>query len=530
MRSTFHGLETSKRAIFTQSTALQTLGHNIANASTEGYSRQRVNMTAARPLAFPGMQRANTPGQLGTGVEYTSITRVRDNYLDLQFRRENQQLGMWDVHDQAIRAIEKIINEPSKSGLSSVMDKFWSSLEVLNRDPSLLSARIDLTGSAVNMVNTFKHMSDSLDTVEKDATSNIDAKLSQANTMITNIAQLNDIIRKIERLGDNANDYRDQRDLLMDQLSRIVDVQYAEDPNGMVSVFTGGVQVVNGDTPTLLTNNDVANINSGEIAGYKKALEEVTTVRNQLNAMVDTLVNGKVEVTLANGYTTSVDRVAKNDVEIDDGAGGRISIPAGQVIPADSKILTSVTFEVNGFNGLHELGYTLSDPAQTGIPFFATTDGSSTFSINNIQVNPEIQADTSKIAASGKYEFNSDGDPITVKGNSDIAHALAKLRDNSFTYPSGLTSMSSGTTDDYFRAVVGDLGTRANNATRNYNNQLNLADGVQMRRDSVSGVSLDEEIADMIRYQHAYNAAARNMTTIDEMLDRIINQMGLVGR
>jgi flagellar hook-associated protein 1 FlgK len=526
MRSTFHSLETSKRALFVQSTALNTLGHNIANASTEGYSRQRVNMTAARPLAFPGLTRPNTPGQIGQGVEYVSVTRVRDNYLDLQYRRENQQLGMWDVHDQAIKAIEKIINEPSDSGLSKVMDKFWNSLEVLNRDPALLSARIDLIGSATNMAETLKHMSASLDTLEADAASNIQAKLVQANSLIESISQVNGIIRRIELVGDNANDYRDQRDVMMDQLSRLVDVQFSEDANGMMNVFSGGTQVVTGETPTALTAADVDNLTGGELAGYKKSVEEVQTIRNQLNAMMDTLINGAVDVTLPNGYVTANDITAQNNVTLEDGT----TITAGAVIPAGSRIASSVTITVNGFNGLHQLGYTMSDPAENGLPFFTTTDGSGTFSIGNIQVNPAIAADTSKIAAAGKYEVNGSGDSITIKGNGDIALALTSLRDKKFNFPLSLTSLSSGTTDDYFRAMVGDLGTRANNATRNYTNQLNLVDGVNMRRQSVSGVSLDEEMSDMIRFQHAYNAAARNMTMVDEMLDRVINQMGVVGR
>ncbi|MDF2837337.1 MAG: flagellar hook protein FlgK, partial [Paenibacillus sp.] len=381
MRSTFHSLETSKRALFVQSTALNTLGHNISNASTEGYSRQRVNMSAARPLAFPGMNRPNTPGQLGQGVEYVSINRVRDNYLDLQYRRENQQLGMWDVHDQAIKAIEKIVNEPSDSGLSKVMDKFWNSLEVLNRDPALLSARIDLIGSATNLAETLKHMSKSLDTLEADAASNIDAKLVQANSLIESIAQANGIIRKIEQVGDNANDYRDQRDVMMDQLSRLVDVQFSEDANGMINVLSGGVQVVAGETATALTNANVDNLSAGELAGYKKSVEEVQTIRNQLNAMMDTLINGEVDVTLPNGYVASSNLTANNDVTLEDGT----TITAGSVIPAGSRIASSVTLTVNGFNGLHQLGYTMSDPAESGLAFFTTTDGSGTFNIGNIQ-------------------------------------------------------------------------------------------------------------------------------------------------
>jgi len=525
MRSTFHGLETSKRALFTTSTALSTVGHNISNASTVGYTRQRVNQTAANPLYFPGLQRVNTPGQLGTGVEYTSITRVRDSYLDLQYRRENQAAGMWNVHKQALNSIEDIINEPSGTGLGSIMDKFWNSLEVLNRDPSLLSARIDFIGSATNMADTFRHVNTSLSVLESDAQTGITQKLDQANTIIANIAQLNEIIRKVEVLGDNANDYRDQRDVLIDNLSTLVDVQYAEDANGMMSIFSGGVQVVNGAANTPLTAANVGNITSGEVAGYKKAIEEVELIRNQLNAMVNTLVTGKVEVTLQNGMVAPYNLVALNNVMLEDGT----TVTAGQTIPAGSHVVSSITLEVNGFNGLHELGYSLSDPAQSGIPFFTTSDGSPTFDMSNIQVNPDIKADTSKVAASSKYVVE-DGVNITIKGNSDIAHALAGLRDKTFTYPAGMTSLSSGTTDDYFRALVGDLGTRSNNATNNFKNQENLVDGVELRRQSVSGVSLDEEMADMIRYQHAYNAAARNMTTVDEMLDRIINQMGLVGR
>src|SRR5690606_17097667 len=144
MRSTFHSLETSKRALFTQQAALQTLGHNIANASTEGYTRQRVTMSATRPIDGPGFARTTAPGQLGTGVQVDNIERVRDNYLDRQYRRENQAHGMWNIYNGTMQSIQAVINEPSNNGLRGVMDDFWNSLEVLNRDPALLSARIDL--------------------------------------------------------------------------------------------------------------------------------------------------------------------------------------------------------------------------------------------------------------------------------------------------------------------------------------------------------------------------------------------------
>jgi flagellar hook-associated protein 1 len=241
--------------------------------------------------------------------------------------------------------------------------------------------------------------------------------------------------------------------------------------------------------------------------------------------MIDTMMRGKVTVRLENGYVTSRDMTALNDVTLADGT----VIPAGSTIPAGSHIVSAVEFEVEGFNGLHRLGYSLSDPATSDIPFFVTSDGSNTFTIDNIRLNDVIKNDTSKIAAAGKYE-NKNGVNTTIKGNSDIAHALASLRDAVFQYPPELTQLSQGTVDDYFRAVVSDLGTRAANAERNMLNQEDLVYSVQLRRQSVSGVSLDEEMTELIKFQHAYNAAARNMTVVDEMLDRIINHMGIVGR
>jgi len=518
------GLETSKRALLTTALAMQTLGHNIANASTEGYTRQRVNTSATRPMEYPGLQRSNTPGQIGTGVQPDSIERIRENYLDTQYRRENQLRAMWSVRDSTFEAIQAIINEPSDNGIRGVLDKFWNSWEVLNRDPTLLSARVDVIGNAINLVDSFKQLDESFSKLTADLDSNINIKLAQANTLINQIAELNDYIRRAEGLGANANDYRDQRDLLVDQLSSIVDIQFSETAAGDYIVIAAGVEVVNHTTVVQLTQANVENATAGELAGYVQSKADIEHVRNELNALVSSLVTGEVKVRLENGYVTSVPMTANNDVTLEDGT----VIPAGTTIPAGSSIISPVEFTVNGFNGLHELGYTLSDPAQSGIPFFVTSDGSTDFHIGNLRVNPIIASDTSKVAASGKYTSNG-GQNTTIKGNSDIAHALASLRDSVFFYPTAITPLYSGTIDDYFRAVTSELGTAALNAKTNLNNQMNLVDSVTIRRQQVSGVSLDEEMTDMLKFQHAYNAAARNLTAVDDMLDRIINKMGRVG-
>src|SRR5690606_39163253 len=195
-----------------------------------------------------------------TGVEYSSITRIRDSYLDMQYRRETQELGRNSVLNATFDSLQSIINEPSTTGVSAVMDGFWNSLEVLNRDPNLLSARVDFIGKAQNMADTFNKIGTSLQTLEQDINMSIAIKLTHANNLATDISKMNDTIRKVEILGDNANDYRDTRDLLIDELSKLVDVTYTEDGNGMVSIFSGGVNIVNGLQTTALTTAQTATI------------------------------------------------------------------------------------------------------------------------------------------------------------------------------------------------------------------------------------------------------------------------------
>lgn len=512
MTSSFHGLETSRRALTVYNTAMLTVGHNVANANTEGYSRQRVQMSATRPIEAPGFMRSVAPGQLGTGVQTDEIVRVRDRLVDVQYRRENAFYSEWTVRESTLQSLEELVNEPSATGLSAVMNQFWNAWEALNRDPALLSARIEVVGKGKALTETLHHIGRALTQTEADLASNISVKIGEANVLIQQIAGLNDTIRRIEGLNDRANDLRDQRDLLVDKLSAIVDVQVEELSDGTYRITAAGKQVVDGVAFTLLAAGDEAAALSGQLAGYRKSITDVQRLRDQLNAMVDTLVRGQVRVTLPAGY------VASQDIPKADGSG---VVTAGTVLTAPTEVL------VDGFNGLHRLGYGLGEPPSRNIPFF--TGGGPEFTIDNIEVNPAVESDTNLIAASGKFETIS-GSDRPIRGNGDIAHALASLRDFRFTFMSSLTPLASGTTDDYFRAVVGNMGTLSSEATRNRTNQEALLQSASMRRSSISGVSTDEEVADLIKFQHAYGAAARHLTAVDEMLDRIINRTGLVGR
>lgn len=527
MASTFHGIETSRRSLFTQQTALNTTGHNIANANTQGYSRQRVNMTASMPMEMPGVMRSNVPGQLGTGVEFSSITRVREGFLDDQFRSENKSLGNWNIQSDTLSKLETFMNEPTDSGIRTVLDNFWKAWSDLSKNPEDVTGRKILRENALALTDALNQTSQHLADLNNDLTTNIGVKANEINSAIQTIANLNSQIVKIEGMGDNANDLRDQRDLLTDNLSKIMNITVTETSSGY-TINMGSVNLVNGATATPTTAAALqaafasGDLNSGEAYGMIYSRDNyVADYQKQLDTLANTIANGDVTITIPAGS------VIPNNTILNTASGPKSynGTVAQRTLAAD----TTVT--VKGLNGLHKLGYLFTTPATTGGDFFTAKAGSTSITASSIQLNPAIQNDTSLIATSMRTD-DSTGTEITVKGNNTMAILMAQLKSSKFTFASGSTNsgVSNGTVDDYFQSIVGQLGVQAQGANRQMKNQQNLVDQVDARRQSVSGVSLDEEMSNMIMFQHAYGAAARFMTTYDQILDKLINGTGMVGR
>jgi len=224
----------------------------------------------------------------------------------------------------------------------------------------------------------------------------------------------------------------------------------------------------------------------------------------------------------------------------------QVTLPAGTVVPngtvingvtysgtiAQRTLAADTTITVKGINGLHQLGYTLTDPPSAGAPFFVMKAGASSFSAESITVNPLIANNVENIAASMRTYMDGATEK-TVAGNNSLALLMAGLKNAKFDFDplnTGQTVLNGGTLDEFFRAIVGEIGVQTQEAERQTDNQQLLVDQVEARRQSISGVSLDEEMANMIKFQHAYNAAARALTTFDELLDKLINGTGVVGR
>ncbi|MFC5528965.1 flagellar hook-associated protein FlgK [Cohnella yongneupensis] len=519
MRSTFHGLETARRSLVAQQVALQTTGHNVANANTVGYSRQSVNMVASKPMEAVGMTKSTAPGQLGTGVEFNSITRIRENFLDDQFRNENKNLGSFTIQQDTLQKLETIVNEPSDSGLRSVLDKFWNSWHDLSENPEDLTARKLVRETARALTDAFNQTSKQLEELRSDLSENIGVKVAQMNTSIKTISELSQQIRRIEAFGDNANDLRDQRDVLVDELSKVANISVRETSDSY-QVTMGSQMLVDNANATVLTEDGLvasagSDLTGGEVFGMIRSRDQfVVDYQNQLNTLVDGMINGDVKVTIPAGS------VLPEGTELD-----------GTVYRGPARTLaTDLTVTVKGLNGLHQLGYTAQDPLKAGGPFFVSKDGGPV-TAGNITISTDIEADASNIASSMRTVTNGTTESV-VKGNKDVAMLIAQFNDMKIDFGSvSATAITGeGTVSDFFRSVVGQLGIQTQEAERQSANSQMVVDQVDSRRQSVSGVSLDEEMANMIKFQHAYNAAARFMTTIDETLDKIINGMGTVGR
>ncbi|MBD7909602.1 flagellar hook-associated protein FlgK [Sporosarcina gallistercoris] len=511
MGSTFMGLETSKRGLQTQQSALYTTGHNISNANTLGYSRQRVNMEATGGFPGVGLNAGTMPGFLGTGVQAGSIQRIRDSFVDQQYRGESNKLGYWDTRSKAIGQLEDIMNEPSEYGLQKSLSQFWSSLEDLAVHPENGGARKVVIERGIAVADSFNYMNKSLEELKTNTGQEIGISTKEINSIMSQIAGLNEQISSIEPNGYLPNDLYDARDVLVDKLAQFLPIEtsYTKSGGNASAVAEGSMTIsiklegnptpepliiVSGKDATEMTL-DGANADgypSGPISGFSfSANGQVVGGSMAASAMKDT---GSLK-SLVNSY----------------GSTGKTGLIPDMIAKLD-KMANAF---MKAFNDQHKAGYTLNgtgtDPDGDKIPFF-TGEGTGA---KGIKVSEAIIDDPSLVSASSKPG---------EEGNGENAKLLGKVQ---FDDKVGLDG---ATIQTYFQGVIGQLGVDGQQAEKMKFNSETLMISVSNRRDSISAVSLDEEMTNMIQFQQAYNASARMVTVVDETLDKIINGMGVVGR
>jgi len=469
MSSAWFGLNTALRGLVASQVMIDIAAHNTANANTPGYSRQRAGLVASDPFSYPAFNRSGLPGQIGTGVSIATITRVRDAFLDLQLRSQVSTEGAWTTRREELAKVEAIFPEPDPSGLGNVMGRFWDAWQDLAADPTSAAARSAVLEGAATLAGRFNHDAAQLATLTEGIDYQVSQDVATINDLSARIAALNTQIQRVRISGDHANDLEDQRDALLDELSAIVPVSLQAETDGTVTVLIGGIDLVSGDRVRQLATavNPAGNTNPVWSDGGAVALG---------TARLGTLV----------------------------------SVRDGQLASYRTRLDTLASTIANAINAIHATGFDANGVA--GGAFFTYTAGNAAATL---AVAAPLAADGRLLAAAGAA-----GQP----GNGSIAGAIADLRQ------ARLFGAGTQTAADAYAGLVGQVGSDTRQAIEMARNQTLVTNHLRKRRESMSGVSLDEEAVDMIRFQHAYQAAARVMSVVDQMLDTLINRTGIVGR
>lgn len=438
-------------ALITQQAAINVTNTNIANADTDGYSRQQVVIE-------------NT---VYGDVQASEAQRVYNTYLFKQLVSETQELGKWEAEDKYLESVEAVFDESDGSGLSEAMSEFWNAWQALVNDPSDSTERSTLASYAKALTERFNSISFGLSDIQEGIDGDVIETVDTINSIVQQIADLNQKITQAATAGLNTNTYQDSLDSLVTELSSLIDIGTYENGNGQICIQTAnGKPLVEGTTTWSLSTE----INT--ITGMR----DVTWVDSD-----------------GNGYVIT-----------DDITGGQLAgcLEVRDVlIPEWQDQLDELAVALmNEVNALQTNGYDIN--GNSGAAIFTGTGAA------DIAVTTDILDDPGTIAAAS----SADGAP----GDGSNASAIAELQ-NSLVFNSGTSTFS-----DFYAALVSDVGTAVQSAQSNYESQADMVEFCTNQRESVSGVSLDEEMARLVIYQNAYEAAAKVMTVLDELMETVI--------
>ncbi|HBG22173.1 MAG: flagellar hook-associated protein FlgK [Syntrophaceticus sp.] len=484
------GLYVAMTGLFAQKKCIDVTAHNIANASTPGYTRQRAELSTKDPWPVPGLNMPREAGQLGTGVQVKTIERIRDQFLDQQIRQQTLLEGEWEERNNALSQVETIFMELSDNGLNSVMDKFWDDWNQLSKFPDSSPVRTTVVESSVTLADTIRHTYSQLKTLQNDLNEQVRIKVDQTNSILNQIADLNKQIQTVSVSGLSPNDLLDRRDILLDQLNSTVAAEVHIQGDQTVNVMIGGMNVVDGFKATLLTTEADA-----------QGIYQVGVDLGKGN-------NALVQWSDLGGEFQGLAEARDNDVE--------------GYMEALDQLAVSLAREVNK---LHMDGYGLDgETGITGIPFFVGSESASepdiVSSASSIYINPYLTADPQRIAAAASP--GEDGKPASGNGNNALL--IYQLRDQKIEIENAAGEVvSTATINDFYKSMISKLGVDADQAENMVINQEALVTQLNNRKESISGVSLDEEMTNMIQYQNAYMAAAKLVNVIDEMTRVLIN-------
>lgn len=479
MPGTFFGLELGRRGVMTHKRALDVTGHNLANASTEGYSRQEAVFTVTDPYSRPDFDSAANPGQLGSGVKTGMIRRIRNEYMDPYFRRSNTDRYYWEDQVNVFKRVESSFAEPASAGIASQLTEFFKSWQNLNnspQDPGVKSSVKEIGIQLAALMNsTYSQLNIVQESIIKPGTlpavagGQITEQVNRVNELLGKIQDVTDSIMKVYRINQQPNDLMDQRDLLLDELSRYGPLTVNHKtvdgkPTGEItmSFFGANINTVPAARVTFsLRINDQPGPDYGNLELHETNLGRVI----DLTAEKDNTTKG--------GSILGLER-------------SRQSITSFKQVLND--ISVNIRDKIRAKNALV--------PPASILDFFLGS-----LETGDFRVNPAVVSDP--------------GNAIVGTKANLIADIRAEDMDSARSY----------TLEECFSILATEVGSRAKGTDDMAASHQSIQEQMNELRESVAGVSVDEEMTRMVQFQYGFQASARVVSMVDELLDVIINRM-----
>ena len=622
MANSFAAIEIGKRSLMAHSTQINTAGHNISNADTEGYSRQRVQIKTFDPIYRPDLTREERAGQIGQGTSVESINRLRDELLDQRIVAQTNQETYWTTREKYYTMIEQVYNEPDEISIRTNMDKYWQGWQELSVYPESQAARQAVVTRGETLAESIQQRYTALSGIGNLINGDIEATVKQINTITKQIAEINNEIVKVKAMGDNPNDLLDRRDLLVEKLSGLANITTDIRDNDEFMVHLEGNILVQGhiarqfDVEPVINNNGYSKViwadtkNTVQVSGgtlgalielrdvdIREQVQSLNTVTMNFSDLVNDVHRAGIGMNNVTGldffvqhpFVTSVNGNYDRDGDgVDDhsyifrftgtnelnpqekvglegemtlsGKNGTITVPyhatdtieevVARINDSDGEVkayldrnnhlvlkaTTAKDMENPDFvirhvedSGLFLAGYAgvLNGSGAENAYDFAQADAVNAlrgeFAVapvlnpaGYVAVNDAIKGDVLSVAAA--YPTNQGKSMI---GDGRAAVEIASIRNTSVMIGKDRTF------DDYFANSVTNVGLKGEQAEMNMLSQNAIMDDLRNLRDSISGVNIDEELAEIIKFQHGYNAAAKFVSVIDQMLDTVINRLGV---
>ncbi len=564
MGTLFSALSIAQSGLQAAQVQLDTAGHNIANVNKEGFSRQRVELLSFTPIN-------RTFGQIGRGVRIAEISRVRDTLLDVQFRNQVSGRDNAQIQSEYFSRIEDVFLEPGVNGLSGRINLFFQSLQEFSTNVENLPVRQSVTVEAQALAALFNDTYSRLNSLRTDANQEIEGFVPEINSLAERIAELNGKIRVTEGSGNPANDLRDERDVLVDKLAGIADIFVREDNAGQYEVLIGDQQIVfsdqfreveavqtaaiDPDRPDFVeirfVDNGVAlRANDGALFGAIQMRDvELPAVLDDINELAATIIREINAIhsqgrglTGLTGTITGSNAVTDPTIALDtaglpftftpgtfeinvyDNTGAAVAGSPFTITIAAGDSLDDVVAQINGIANLTaavnadgaltvtpNAGFTFGfSNDQTGLLAALGMNGLFTGAdAQTMGVNQAIVDDPQLLAGAFSTDPDDTGDNTAALAMADVQNGLFLLN-------------GSATINDFYESVVVGIGVDARAANATLTVEQTFVETFQRRRQEISGVSLDEEVASLILYQRAFEASARVITVTDRMLEVLL--------